>query len=56
MDINCQNCLKKLAERENNTLSYNPSEINNMVQEITTDEVLITLQCPDCGCLLQIKS
>jgi predicted RNA-binding Zn-ribbon protein involved in translation (DUF1610 family) len=59
-DIKCQNCGIVLAKREKNGddiyLSFKPTEIESFTQELTEDTILETFQCPDCGCLLQVKT
>lgn len=56
MDIICQNCYKVIGQKiEDNGIKYVPYEINSLSQEIDKDTVLKTLQCPKCGCCVQIK-
>lgn len=55
-EIKCQNCGEKLAEQVGNSLRFDPNGVGMLTQEITADKTLITLQCPKCGCILQVKS
>ena len=60
MKIICQNCYEIIADRKllakwnERVLDIDPSLVV-AVQEIG-DNVLLTMQCPKCGCLLQVKS
>lgn len=56
ISIKCQNCKKVLGTNYNDVITYNPSIVQSVVQELTKDTTLITMQCPGCGCLVQIKS
>ena len=56
MIIKCQNCGCELAQKDNENIIFKPSEIQSMAQELSKNLTLITLQCPKCGCTLQIKS
>ena len=50
----CQNCNKGLGMFEENTFRYNPKEVASICQGIGDDSSLVTLQCPDCGCTIQV--
>ena len=55
-EIKCQNCEHKLAEKLEDGIKYDPSKIESITQALDGDSILITLQCPVCGCMLQIKA
>jgi hypothetical protein len=52
--IQCQNCYTTLATLKGNMLEYNPSEVQTMTQSLNDDEILMTLQCSECDCRVQI--
>ena len=50
----CQNCGDIIGTKKEDQISYNPSEVNSISQEIHKDSVLLTLQCKKCGCTIQV--
>lgn len=54
--ILCQNCYAILGEKNRDKIRYSPVEAFDLVQALDDDHVLITLQCPKCGCLVQVKT
>lgn len=57
MKIICQNCFEILGERnpEEKYFKYDPYEVENILQEIDEKHSILTLACPKCGCMLQVK-
>ena len=55
--IICQNCYEVIAERDESagTFKYDPNVVGSLIQEIDRNEVMLTLCCPHCGCLLQVR-
>lgn len=53
-DVNCQNCYNMLGVFLEDNFHYNPSELETIVDEITSDKVLITLTCPKCSCKCEV--
>ena len=55
--IICQNCFEILAERNTKEgyFKYDPESGESILQELTPDVSLLTLACPKCGCMLQVK-
>lgn len=55
--IICQNCFEILAERNDDkgVFRYDPNKMDTVCQEIDKDHCLLTLSCPKCGCMLQVK-
>lgn len=59
--IICQNCYEVIAERNEDpkwgdrTFKYDPNVVDSLLQPIYDDHVMVTLCCPHCGCLLQVK-
>ena len=55
--IICQNCYEILGEKcsELGYTKYEPDRVNSIVQELDADHCLLTLACPKCGCMLQVK-
>lgn len=54
----CQNCYEILAERNVSGgpyFKYDPDNGESILQELTPDVCLLTLACPKCGCMLQVK-
>lgn len=56
MKIICQNCFEILADRSGDTFRYDPYEVEAIMQELSEDSTLITLSCPKCGCMVQVKA
>lgn len=54
--IKCQNCEKILAYKHANKIKYKPCEIDTFVQTVDINTALMTFQCSDCGCILQVKT
>lgn len=57
MKVICQNCHEILADRDykENTFKYDPNKVESIVQELTPDVCLLTLRCPKCDCMVQVK-
>lgn len=57
MKIICQNCYEILAERnvKNGYFKYDAENGESILQEISKEVCLLTLACPKCGCMLQVK-
>lgn len=55
--IICQNCFKILAERnfEERWFKIDDVNVESILQEIDPDHSLLTISCPECGCMLQVK-
>ena len=57
MKIICQNCFEILAERNvgENWFKIDNNKVESILQEIDPDHTLLTIACPKCGCMLQVK-
>lgn len=57
MKVICQNCFDILADRnkEEHTITLDPDKFPRAVQEMSRGASLLTLTCPRCGCMLQVK-
>ena len=55
--IICQNCYEILAERNvgEGWFKYDPNNGESILQEINADVCLLTMSCPRCGCMIQVK-
>lgn len=55
--IICQNCYEVIAERDESsgTFKYDPNVVESLLQPVGKDNTLLTLCCPHCGCLLQVR-
>lgn len=53
----CQNCYEVLAEKDvvNHTFKYDPNSMDTVIQELDEDHCLLTICCPKCGCMVQVK-
>lgn len=56
-NIICQNCGNKLAQWKSNKseLIVNPKKVVIIIQALTKDTTLKTIQCIECGCFVQVK-
>ena len=55
--VNCQNCGQHLGTKsKEDTFIYSPSQCDSLSQGLDPDSTLVTLQCPKCDCLVQIKT
>ena len=52
----CQNCFHILADRRKEGIAFDPNKVDSIFQELDRDHTLITLQCPECGCTVQVKT
>ena len=57
-EIRCQNCQTTLGRfgKDDRALRYFPCDVSSLSFGIDADHTLITLQCPHCGCTVQVKS
>lgn len=57
MKVICQNCFEVLADRkpDENYLRFDPEKVDSFVQGIDSDHCILTLCCPKCSCMVQIK-
>lgn len=57
MKVICQNCYEILAERnmKNGYFKYDPDKVESILQEIDENNCILTISCPKCGCILQVK-
>lgn len=55
--IICQNCYEILAERNvsEGIFRYDPNKMDTVLQCIDEDHAILTISCPKCGCMLQVK-
>ena len=57
MKIICQNCFEVLGERnpEEDYFKYEPAKVDSIIQGVDSDHAILTLACPKCHCMLQVK-
>lgn len=53
--IICQNCYEILGERNDEEFRYDPTKMDSIVQGVDKDTCILTLACPKCGCMIQVK-
>ena len=53
-NVHCQNCQQLLGEYIQNRFTCTTDEIETITDIVSDKEMLLTLTCPKCTCLLQI--
>ena len=57
--VKCQSCLHELGEFEigktDVAFKFRPDKTEFIFQELDVDNLLLTIQCPKCGCMTQVR-